>query len=92
VSLLEAAPQPIVAHPDWPGIDEPVKYVYTEWKTVLQDNRESLEKIWFRIPDGFRYEPSEGKIIIDNGQQRLILDPNTTEAPLEPTWFVDGNY
>jgi RNA polymerase sigma factor (sigma-70 family) len=89
----ETPPQTLkVRHPDWPGIDEPVKYVYVEWKTVLQNNREGLEKIWFRVPDGFRYEPSEGQTIIDNGQQRLVLDPNTKQAQLEPTWFVNGNF
>ncbi|HML73924.1 MAG TPA: sigma-70 family RNA polymerase sigma factor [Anaerohalosphaeraceae bacterium] len=92
VSVPEASSQPVIAHTDWPGIDEPLKYVHATWTTIDQDDTEASEEIWFRLSDGFRYEPCVGDIIIDDGRQRLVLDPNTRQAQLEPTWFVDGNY
>jgi hypothetical protein len=92
VSIPEAVSQPVIAHADWPGIQEPLKYVHVTWTTIDQDDTEASEEIWFRLSDGFRYEPCVGDIIIDDGRQRLVLDPNTRQAQLEPTWFVDGNY
>lgn len=92
LSVPEAISLPVIAHPDWPGIDEPLKYVHATWTTINQDDTEATEDIWFRLSDGFRYQPCVGNIIIDDGKQRLVLDPNTQQAQLEPTWFVDGNY
>jgi RNA polymerase sigma factor (sigma-70 family) len=81
---------PKVRHPDWPGIDEPIKYVYGQTQYVYTDNIGRTDKLWARLPDAFRNETAEDKIIIDNGKQRLILDPNTRQAQIEPTWYRDG--
>lgn len=87
----EPQPQtPKVRHPDWPGIDEPIKYIYVQTKKVGIDGEEKVQKFWARLPDAFRDEGQFNKITIDNGKQRLVLDPNTKHAQIEPTWFKDG--
>ncbi|MEN6306596.1 MAG: sigma-70 family RNA polymerase sigma factor [Anaerohalosphaeraceae bacterium] len=90
VSVPEAASKPVVAHPDWPGIDEPVKYVYTETQTMNIDGTEEVDKFWARLPDAFRDEGELNKITIDNGKQRLVLDSNSKQSQIEPTWYKDG--
>lgn len=80
---------PAVRHPDWPGLDEPVQYVYFE--THLRSGDETQhERLWVRLPDAFRNEGAFDSSIIDNGLQRLTLYPETKEAQLEQSWFVDG--
>jgi RNA polymerase sigma factor (sigma-70 family) len=79
-----------VRHPDWPGINEPVKYIYQETKTIDINSKEKTEKFWARLPDAFRDEGLFNKITIDNGKQRLVLDPNSKQAQIEPTWFKNG--
>lgn len=81
---------PPVRHPDWPSLDEPVKYIYTESKLVSVDGTTGTSKFWTRLPDAFRDEGQFDKITIDNGRQRLVLDPNTLQARLESTWYSDG--
>ena len=90
----QLTPQPVkhstVRHPDWPKIGEPVKYVYSETTMMGIDGSEVFQKFWARLPDAFRDEGQFNKITIDNGKQRLILDPNTKQAQIEPTWYKDG--
>jgi RNA polymerase sigma factor (sigma-70 family) len=96
--VIEKKPDPQpqtskVRHPDWPGINEPIKYVHVETKLTGIDGTEGTEgvqKLWARLPDAFRDEGQFNKITIDNGKQRLVLDPNTKQAQIEPTWYKDG--
>ena len=81
---------PPVHHPDWPGLNEPVKYIYMETKLVSADGATGTQKFWARLPDAFRDEGLFDKITIDNGNERLVLDPNTMQAQLEPTRYTDG--
>jgi RNA polymerase sigma factor (sigma-70 family) len=93
VNEKNTKPQPEkqkVRHPDWPGVNEPVKYIYQESKTIDIHSKEKTDKFWARLPDAFRDEGLFNKITIDNGKQRLVLDPNTKQAQIEPTWYRNG--
>lgn len=89
VTIQPAQPAAAVRHPDWPGLNEPVRYVYFESHLSSGDETQN-EKLWARLPDAFRAENESDRHIIDDGRQRLTLYPETKQAQLEPSWFVDG--
>jgi len=89
VTIQPAQTAPAVRHPDWPGLNEPVRYVYFESHLSAGDETQN-EKLWARLPDAFRAENESDRHIIDDGLQRLTLYPETKQAQLEPSWFVDG--
>ena len=84
----------VVRNPDWPGLNEPVNYVYVERKQFTTDRSAGINKLWARLPDALRDEDDGfygGKnIIIDNGKERHVLDQNMMQAQLEQSWFIDG--
>ena len=90
VAADPAASTPPVRHPDWPGLDEPVTFVFSTTHDNYADGTTRIEKFWARLPDAFRDERQFGKITIDNGMERLVLDPNTLHAQHEPTWYANG--
>lgn len=52
---------PPVRHPDWPGLHEPVKYIY-----MLTSGNQT----WIQLPRKFR-EENEQTILIDNAKERI---------------------
>ncbi len=87
VSVPEAVPQPVSAHPDWPKLNEPVQQMMTSMShtAVVYENEAKAtpqpvpnpvnfeEKVWIKLPNQYRYE-TPASIDIENGTEKIHID------------------